>query len=139
MWPAVSSPVNDVSASDAAEAPSAAELIDAAQRCCAEEDHASACGHDIPAGALVQCLPIINRRGLHARASAKFVQTVERFDARVTVCRNGEEVDGTSIMGLMMLAAAPGTSVTVTTSGTQAQSVMDALIALVADRFGEEE
>ncbi|MEP9368595.1 HPr family phosphocarrier protein [Xanthobacter sp. VNH20] len=98
-----------------------------------------ACGAPAPAGALVRVLPIINKRGLHARASAKFVQTVERFNATVTVCRNGEAVGGNSIMGLMMLAAAPGTSVTVTAYGEEAVAVLAALQDLVADRFGEGE
>jgi len=85
-------------------------------------------------------LPIINKRGLHARASAKFVQLVERYpDAEVNVSRNGETVGGRSIMGLMMLAAGIGTSVHVACSGPQAQEVMDALTALLADKFGEEE
>ncbi|QIB34352.1 HPr family phosphocarrier protein [Ancylobacter pratisalsi] len=84
-------------------------------------------------------LAIHNKRGLHARASAKFVQTVERFDADVRVTRCGETVNGTSIMGLMMLAAAPGTTILVEVSGREAQAVLDALDALVADRFGEGE
>jgi phosphocarrier protein len=78
-------------------------------------------------------------RGLHARASAKFVATADRFDADVTVCRCGETVGGTSIMGLMMLAAGIGTSVTVRATGRQAAEAVDALAALVADRFGEGE
>lgn len=102
-------------------------------------DVAEACGMPAADGALVRVLPIINKRGLHARASAKFVQTVERFCASVKVCRNGEAVDGNSIMGLMMLAAAPGTTVTVTATGADAPAVLDALEALVAHRFGEEE
>lgn len=88
---------------------------------------------------LVRELTIVNRRGLHARASAKFVQTVERFDARVCVCRNGEEVCGTSIMGLMMLAASTGTSVIVSVEGPEADAAMTALSDLVSNRFGEEE
>lgn len=88
---------------------------------------------------LVRELTIINKRGLHARASAKFVQTVERFDARVCVCRNGEEVCGTSIMGLMMLAASTGTSVIVSVEGPEADASLTALSDLVANRFGEEE
>jgi phosphocarrier protein HPr len=87
---------------------------------------------------LTRVLPIINNKGLHARASAKFVQTVERFDAEVFVSRCGETVGGLSIMGLMMLAAARGTSVTVQTRGRQAVECMDALEALLASRFGEE-
>ncbi len=103
------------------------------------EEAGLACGHPIAADALVRVLPIINKRGLHARASAKFVQTVEQYDAKVSVCRGGEEVCGNSIMGLMMLAASPGTSVTVTAQGAAAEAVLDALTTLVAERFGEEE
>ena len=83
-------------------------------------------------------LLIINKRGLHARASAKFVQTVDGYDAEVTVSKDGMTVGGTSIMGLMMLAASPGCSVFVTATGAQANEVLNALDALVADRFGEE-
>ena len=98
--------------------------------------------HDIndqpaPAGVLVRVLEIINKKGLHARASAKFVQTVERFDAQVKVTRGSETVGGTSIMGLMMLAAGPGTTITVEASGNEAEKVMEALIALVGGGFGE--
>ena len=90
-------------------------------------------------GVFVRVLDIINKKGLHARASAKFVQTVERFDAEVTVTRCNETVGGTSIMGLMMLAASPGTSITVTASGPQAEAAMSALIELVAGRFNEDD
>ena len=83
-------------------------------------------------------LLIINKRGLHARASAKFVQTVESFDAAITVSRDGTTVGGNSIMGLMMLAASPGCSVLVTASGNQAAEALDALDALIANKFGEE-
>ena len=83
-------------------------------------------------------LLIVNKRGLHARASAKFVQTVDTFDAEITVSKDGMTVGGTSIMGLMMLAASPGCSVLVTASGNQAAEALNALDALVADRFGEE-
>lgn len=83
-------------------------------------------------------LLIINKRGLHARASAKFVQTVGGFDAAVSVSKDGTTVGGTSIMGLMMLAASPGCSISVTATGKQAEDVMQALVSLVADRFGEE-
>lgn len=92
-----------------------------------------------PHGAIERELPIINKRGLHARASAKFVQTVERFAADVTVTRNGETVGGTSIMGLMMLSAGIGTSVRVAATGAQAQEVIDALTALLGSKFGEDE
>ena len=83
-------------------------------------------------------LLIINKRGLHARASAKFVQTVEVFDADVRVSKDGMTVGGTSIMGLMMLAAGPGTTVTVSAIGPEAQQAVDAIAALVADKFNEE-
>ena len=82
--------------------------------------------------------PIVNQRGLHARASAKFVQLASGFDASVHVEKDGVKVGGTSIMGLMMLAASPGYSIRVTASGPEALEVMDALEQLVASRFGEE-
>ena len=91
------------------------------------------------AGVIVRELPIINKRGLHARASAKFVQTVEKFNADITVTRNGETVGGTSIMGLMMLAAGIGTSIMVSAKGPEAQQAMEAISALVLDKFGEEQ
>jgi len=91
------------------------------------------------AGAVVRQLTICNRKGLHARASAKFVQTVEKFDAEVRVGRCGETVGGTSIMGLMMLAASPGTTITVEATGAQAAQVIEALTALVNSRFGEDD
>ncbi|RUM24664.1 HPr family phosphocarrier protein [Rhizobium vallis] len=83
-------------------------------------------------------LLIINKRGLHARASAKFVQMVETFDAAITVSKDGMTVGGTSIMGLMMLAASPGSSVVVSASGSQAQEALEALDQLIQNRFGEE-
>ncbi|TCU23673.1 phosphocarrier protein [Rhizobium azibense] len=83
-------------------------------------------------------LLIVNKRGLHARASAKFVQMVEKFDAAVTVSKDGMTVGGTSIMGLMMLAASPGTTVLVSASGNQAAEALNALDRLVQDKFGEE-
>ncbi|HZP78407.1 MAG TPA: HPr family phosphocarrier protein [Pseudolabrys sp.] len=92
-----------------------------------------------PDGAIVRVLDIVNKKGLHARASAKFVQCVEQYDAQVRVTRGHETVGGTSIMGLMMLAAAPGTQITVEASGNQATEVMDAITKLVGSRFGEEE
>ncbi len=81
---------------------------------------------------------IVNKRGLHARASAKFVQMVEGFDARVTVSKDGTSVGGTSIMGLMMLAASTGCSIDVLAEGPQATEALDALEGLIANRFGEE-
>ena len=94
---------------------------------------------DGSAGAVVREVEIVNKKGLHARASAKFVQCVEQFDADVQVTRGHETVGGTSIMGLMMLAAGPGTSITIEASGSQAAEVVDALAALVSGRFTEEE
>jgi len=90
-----------------------------------------------PDGAVVRTLVICNKKGLHARASAKFVQTVEKFDAEVRVKRNGDTVGGTSTMGLMMLAAAPGTSITIEAIGPQAADVVEALALLINSRFGE--
>jgi phosphocarrier protein HPr len=88
---------------------------------------------------VIRALQICNKRGLHARASAKFVQTVEKFDAEVKVQRGSESVGGTSIMGLMMLAAGPGTTITIEATGAQAAEVVEALAALVGGRFTEEE
>lgn len=87
---------------------------------------------------IVRDLKIVNQRGLHARASAKFVQVAGSFDASIHVEKDGTRVGGTSIMGLMMLAASPGCSVRVTASGPQAQEAMQAIEELVASRFGEE-
>ena len=102
--------------------------------------HASGGRGDEPRqGAVVRVLEICNRKGLHARASAKFVQTVEQFDAEVWVTRGAERVGGTSIMGLMMLAAGPGTSITVEATGPQAREVVEALAKLVSGRFTEQE
>lgn len=84
-----------------------------------------------------QELEIVNEKGLHARASAKFVEVVERFSADVEVMKDGMSVPGDSIMGLLMLAASRGTSIMVRASGTQEADVMAALTALVADKFGE--
>jgi len=95
-------------------------------------------GPRVPEGALSRELLIINKRGLHARASAKFVQTVERFNADIWVTRGGETVGGTSIMGLMMLSAGPGTSITVSAIGPEAQAAVDAITELVASKFNEE-
>jgi phosphocarrier protein HPr len=90
-----------------------------------------------PPGAIVRVMKIVNQKGLHARASAKFVQTVEKFDAEVHVSRCGETVGGTSIMGLMMLSAGPGTCITVTATGKDGAAVVRALEALIDGRFGE--
>jgi len=90
-------------------------------------------------GPVVRVFVICNKKGLHARASAKFVQTVEKFDAEVRVTRGNESVGGTSIMGLMMLAAAPGCTIQISASGREAAAALDALCTLVANKFGEEE
>jgi phosphocarrier protein HPr len=89
--------------------------------------------------AVTRVLEICNKKGLHARASAKFVQTVEKFEAEVKVKRGQEVVGGTSIMGLMMLAAGPGSTITVEATGREANEVVEALAALVCGRFTEQE
>ena len=93
---------------------------------------------DLLNGAVTRDLSIINEKGLHARASAKFVETVERFDARATVEKDGMSVSGDSIMGLLMLAAGRGCEIALQTSGPQAAELADALTELVAQRFGED-
>lgn len=82
---------------------------------------------------------ITNKRGLHARASHKFVQTVEQFDAQVTVSKDGMDVGGDEIMELLMLAASCGCSIQVSAQGTQAVDVLDELETLIANKFGEGE
>jgi phosphocarrier protein HPr len=98
----------------------------------------SSAGPTVPQGAVSREIPIINKRGLHARASAKFVQMVERFNAEVWVTKGNETVGGTSIMGLMMLSAGPGTSIVVSATGPEAQTAIDAITELVASKFNEE-
>ncbi len=83
-------------------------------------------------------LKIVNEKGLHARASARFVEVVEAHDASAEVARDGMRVSGDSIMGLLMLGASKGTAIEVTTSGTEAAKLADALATLVASRFGED-
>jgi phosphocarrier protein HPr len=95
-------------------------------------------GPNVPAGAVSKELLIINKRGLHARASAKFVQMVERFTCEVWVTRGSETVGGRSIMGLMMLAAGPGTTVTVSALGPDAEQAITAITELVESKFNEE-
>lgn len=90
-------------------------------------------------GAMIELkLRIVNEKGLHARASAKFVEVVEQFDATAQVTRDGMTVSGDSIMGLLMLAASCGTTIEVVTDGTQAAELAVALTVLVADCFGED-
>ena len=88
--------------------------------------------------AIRRVLTITNRKGLHARASARFVEAVETFDAEAMVCKDGMRVDGRSIMGLLMLAAACGSTIEVETTGPEAAALMAALETLLAERFGEE-
>jgi phosphocarrier protein len=86
----------------------------------------------------VRSVEIVNERGLHARASAKFVKLAGGFDAEVTVTRDGQTVDARSIMGLMMLAAGPGSVIEIAAEGSEAQAAVDALVELVSNRFDEE-
>ena len=95
-------------------------------------------GPTVPSTAVSRELPIINKRGLHARASAKFVQMVERFNAEVWVTKGGETVGGNSIMGLMMLSAGPGTTIVVSAIGPEAEAAINAITDLVASKFNEE-
>ncbi len=94
---------------------------------------------EIPAGALYGEFQIVNKKGLHARATAKFVQCASSFDADVTVTRCGETVGATSIMGILTLGAGIGSTITVVARGREAKEALAALEALVADRFGEGE
>lgn len=94
---------------------------------------------DAADGTIVRELKILNKKGLHARASAKFVQCVDRFEAEVFVVKDGQSVLGTSIMGLMMLAAGIGSSIEVRAAGADAEAVIEAIATLINDRFGEGE
>jgi len=105
----------------------------------AGKNHGNADRKAVPPGAIVRVLKIVNQKGLHARASAKFVQTVEKFDVDVRVSRGNETVGGNSIMGLMMLAAGQGTEITVAASGRERAEALHALELLVKERFGEDE
>jgi phosphocarrier protein len=90
-------------------------------------------------GALSRQLTITNKKGLHARAAARFVQCAERFDAVVNVTKDSQSAGGTSILGLMMLAAGPGSVISVSASGREAEAALAAITALVEGFFGEEE
>ena len=94
---------------------------------------------DEHAVAVTQDVQIVNKKGLHARASAKFVQHAEKFDAAIIVTRGHEFVGGTSIMGLMMLAAGTGTTITIKATGKEAAKAVADLVELVSNRFGEDE
>ena len=85
-----------------------------------------------------QVFTIINDKGLHARASARFVEVVEKFESEVTVEKDGLEASGSSIMGLLMLAASKGTTITVTTSGADSEELTLALDSLIKSKFGED-
>ncbi|MBD8066199.1 HPr family phosphocarrier protein [Devosia sp. PTR5] len=88
--------------------------------------------------ALAQQLTIVNRKGLHARASARFVRTAECFDATVNVIKDGQSVAGNSIMGLMMLGAGPGATILVQATGKQAREALEAIVELVNNGFDED-
>ena len=88
---------------------------------------------------LERALEIVNARGLHARAAAKLVKTAERFDAEITVCHDGQTVSANSVMDLLLLAAAKGSTIIVQASGPQAEAALEAITELVANRFGEDE
>jgi phosphocarrier protein HPr len=90
-------------------------------------------------GVLSRQMQIVNRKGLHARATAKFVQCVDRYDADIKVSRCGETVGGDSIMGILTLGAGVGSTITVVASGAEAREALDALAELIANRFGEDE
>jgi phosphocarrier protein len=92
-----------------------------------------------PEGAVTREIEIINRKGLHARATAKLVHCVEQFDADVTVSRCGETVGGESIMGILTLGAGIGSTISVAATGPQAREAIDAIVALIGNRFGEDE
>lgn len=89
-------------------------------------------------GPPARIVTIVNSKGLHARASAKFVQCAAKFDARVTVTKESSSVSGTSIMGLMMLGAGKGSEVAIAADGRQAREALDALEALLSSKFGED-
>ncbi len=96
----------------------------------------------IPASGVYQCLAevtITNKKGLHARASAAFVKCVEKFDAEVLVTKDGIGVNGTSIMGLMMLTAGPGSRIVIETEGPEAEEALEALTGLIEQGFHEDD
>ena len=101
-----------------------------------DADPAKASASDSPV--LSRTVTIVNRRGLHARAAARFVKTAERFKAEIIVARKDSTVSGLSIMGLMMLAAAPGATLELRASGPEAEVALEALTKLVADKFDED-
>lgn len=88
---------------------------------------------------LTQQVTIVNRLGLHARAAARFVQTAAAFKCEISVIKAGNKVNGKSIMGLMMLAASQGTTLDIVTNGENEEGAMQAIVTLIAERFGEAE
>lgn len=90
-------------------------------------------------GCLIRKLEIVNKKGLHARATAKLVQCIDGFDADVFIHRCGETVNGTSIMGILTLGAGAGSHITVAARGGEAERVLEAVASLIANRFGEDE
>ena len=104
-----------------------------------EEGQAGSCLRDETTEKITCELLIVNRKGLHARATAKFVQCVDGFDALVTVSRCGETVGGQSIMGILTLGAGRGTTIVVTAAGPDAVAAMQALSTLIESRFGEDD
>jgi phosphocarrier protein HPr len=94
---------------------------------------------EFPEGAAIRTLTIVNRKGLHARATAKLVQLVGQFASEIKIARCGEVVNGTSIMGLLTLGAGIGSTIEVAAVGPDADAALDAIAALVSDRFGEGE
>lgn len=86
----------------------------------------------------VRDVTVVNQLGMHARAAAKFVHVAARFESRIVVSRQGREMDGKSIMGILLLAAARGTTVTITAEGSDERAAVDALSALVESGFGED-
>jgi phosphocarrier protein len=106
----------------------------------ADADDGASAGEVPRRNAVVRTLEIVNKKGLHARPAAKFAQTVEQFDAEVRVSAvGGETIDGSSILDLLMLGAAPGCSITIEATGPEAEAVSDALTRLVSGGFGEED
>ena len=90
-------------------------------------------------GCQTRTMEIVNKKGLHARATAKLVQCIEKFDAEIFVSRCGEIVNGLSIMGILTLGAGIGSTITIGAKGNEADAALDAIQALVAGRFGEDE
>jgi phosphocarrier protein HPr len=93
---------------------------------------------DNETGPLKAVVKIVNKKGLHARASAKIVEAAARFQSQITVTKDGQSVDARSIMGLMMLAASLGSEITIEAEGSDADEAMQAMLALVEAKFGED-